>query len=562
KELWNVPDGSPIALRVRQVLDRLEPLKGNPDVVDVQAIIDGAHGLCLVTEFAAGGSLMDRLARSPLSQPELVLAGLHATRALAAAHAVGIVHGDVKPQNMLIDLFGQVKVCDFGIAALFRRADAVGPPADVFAFGVTFIHLATGRVPSLGEPRLPETADARMSAVFEAVKRCLATEPADRPTMPQLVELFEAASDELIDATPIALERISNLPPPFPTIRKRPPSPARLEFERASIEAELARRAAIQDELDTSRQHSRKVRQVLTGAGAAVGLIIIGVVVLLLTRSNNDPPVTADGGAAFIANPGASTEVAYFLALTKPSDDAFAKAMAVVDPQSPASDFLYHQQRLFQAHQLDQTPQTESTSFVDGDDIAVCQAGDCGKQTTYSNFQLVGDNLLSSFDVEGTPLADLITIWPGADAPCGATYIEALGGAATDTCASDNQVLVMRSLMRSSSGEWTVTYDWKHGTKWAQTMAYPTAADGGDDPPTPVQLTLASGAVPAGSWSASVPASGQMAVGYATFEVPDDTTGGSAELTISTVSSDATGAWGCDGTPVCALAVDFSADPS
>ena len=130
--------------------------------------------------------------------------------------------------------------------------------------------------------------------------------------------------------------------------------------------------AAIQDELDASRQRSRNIRRIVTGAGALVGLIVICIVLLVVTRSNDQPPVTADGGAAFIAHPGASTEVAYFSALTKPSDDSFSKALAVVDPGSPAADYLYHRQRLFQAHQLDQDPQPESSSFVDGDNnIAV-----------------------------------------------------------------------------------------------------------------------------------------------------------------------------------------------
>lgn len=88
--------------------------------MSVEEILDGAHGPALVMEYAPGGALVDRLAHGPLSTAELVLVAEHVLQALEAAHRFGIIHRDIKPHNLLVGAFGQVKVCDFGIAALAR----------------------------------------------------------------------------------------------------------------------------------------------------------------------------------------------------------------------------------------------------------------------------------------------------------------------------------------------------------------------------------------------------------------------------------------------------------
>ena len=115
--------GSPVGHRARRELEALLRLKGHPFVVTVEEIIEGPAGPCLVMEFASGGSLMDRLAGGSLAGPELVLVGQHVCGALVSAHELGIVHRDIKPHNLLVGSFGQVKVCDFGIAALMRGAE-------------------------------------------------------------------------------------------------------------------------------------------------------------------------------------------------------------------------------------------------------------------------------------------------------------------------------------------------------------------------------------------------------------------------------------------------------
>ena len=229
KELRELGVGSPVMHRAKRELDALLQLKGHPYVVSVEELIDGPNGPCLVMEFTAGGSLFDRVSHGgPLPTPELVLIGQHVTQALAAAHDLGIVHRDIKPPNLLIGTFGQVKVCDFGIAALTRDAtsrtrtqfltlayaspeelegaDDIGPPADVFSFGATFLHLATGHQPTARERTVAGASEAlaathgnsTVSAVFAGrLSECVSRDPESRPTMPQLLRIFDHAATQL-----------------------------------------------------------------------------------------------------------------------------------------------------------------------------------------------------------------------------------------------------------------------------------------------------------------------------------------------------------------------------
>jgi len=161
-------------------------LKGHAHVINVEEVIGGPDGPCLIMEYAPCGSLFDRVQRGPLSTPELVLVGQHACDALTASHAAGVLHRDIKPHNLLIDAFGQVKVCDFGIASLARDgevrtktgaltmayaspeeldgSDDIGPAADVYSFAATMLHLASGRRPSFQDRVDATTANSANQA--------------------------------------------------------------------------------------------------------------------------------------------------------------------------------------------------------------------------------------------------------------------------------------------------------------------------------------------------------------------------------------------------------------
>lgn len=128
----------------------------------------------IVFEFVEGETLKDRIRRNGrLAVPEAVAYAIEIARALGAAHAQGIVHRDVKPQNVLVDEEGTAKVTDFGIARTLDQegltadgrvlgtTDYVSPEqalghavtgqSDLYSLGIVLFEMLTGDVPFRGE---------------------------------------------------------------------------------------------------------------------------------------------------------------------------------------------------------------------------------------------------------------------------------------------------------------------------------------------------------------------------------------------------------------------------
>ncbi len=162
----------------------------HPNVVDVFEIVDDDHDLAIAMQLAAGGSLDERLARRGLMAPVEatdVVATLAA--ALESAHRRGIVHGNLKPTNVLFAADGEPLLSDFGISVdrgLVRNTEAYVDPtvlagrtpdvaADLYALGAMAYEMATGRIPST-------TADAAGldGPLGAVVQGCLAADPAER----------------------------------------------------------------------------------------------------------------------------------------------------------------------------------------------------------------------------------------------------------------------------------------------------------------------------------------------------------------------------------------------
>jgi len=219
KVLRDVSDESVAWHRTRRELTALVSLAGHANVIQLSEVLDLPDGPALVMEYAPGGSIADLMLRrdGPLSVGEVALVGRQTASALVAAHARGIVHRDVKPQNLLIDAYGQVKLCDFGIAAMARseefqaRTSAismryaspedlddevdVGPASDIYSLGATLLHLARGAPPTLKE-RLapwqpPATDDPQLAALDEIVAACLQPSPSARPSAAQVEDELE-----------------------------------------------------------------------------------------------------------------------------------------------------------------------------------------------------------------------------------------------------------------------------------------------------------------------------------------------------------------------------------
>jgi hypothetical protein len=96
----------------------------HPGIVTVHDVGQDGDRWFIVSEFVPGGSLAARLARGPVSRVDAVRWVMQVAAALDAAHRAGLVHRDVKPENILLNAAGDTLLADFGIAS------ATGPSAE------------------------------------------------------------------------------------------------------------------------------------------------------------------------------------------------------------------------------------------------------------------------------------------------------------------------------------------------------------------------------------------------------------------------------------------------
>ncbi len=95
----------------------------HPNILTIYEVGNQDGSYFVAAEFVDGESLRQRIARGPLELREVLDIGVQVASALGAAHAAGIVHRDVKPENIMMRKDGIVKVVDFGLAKLLERGD-------------------------------------------------------------------------------------------------------------------------------------------------------------------------------------------------------------------------------------------------------------------------------------------------------------------------------------------------------------------------------------------------------------------------------------------------------
>jgi eukaryotic-like serine/threonine-protein kinase len=261
---------------------RLSARLSHPNVVVVYDAGETEHGRpYIVMEQVEGRTLADVLReRGRLPHEEAVALALQACNGLAHAHEAGLVHRDVKPQNLLLRDDGTLKVADFGIARAAEETalteigtvlgtaaylspeqaagEEVTAAADVYALGAVLYELLTGRAPyeleSLADlaarhaegtiTPVAELAPDVPEHVEDAVMRALARNPAYRPA-----SAGELARDLAVDTAP---------PPTRAAARVAP--------------------------------WRRRLRPVLAAVGGALTAVLLGVVLATRGGSSSTPP--------------------------------------------------------------------------------------------------------------------------------------------------------------------------------------------------------------------------------------------------------------------------------
>lgn len=278
---------------------------------------DGRAGLYMVCELVDGESLASGASRERLTPAGIAEVGSAVLEALQAAHDRGIVHRDIKPQNILLTRDDNVKITDFGVARLSggmthssASATVVGTPvymspeeargrharptADIYSVGVVLYELLSGHPPFEGESHVaialkhieqqpPPLSRSVPPALASTVQRALEKEPNDR---------FASAA-EMADAL-----RAATAHPPDAAARAKAASSAGTANLRGRSTAVLdsAGGSALTSSLDTFSDERRPWHR--HAAIAVAALAVLGAVLGLVEPWNSGPAPSSNELAA------------------------------------------------------------------------------------------------------------------------------------------------------------------------------------------------------------------------------------------------------------------------
>ena len=326
-----------------QVIAKLE----HPNIVPIYADgIEEAEGIpWMAMRLIPSGSLSDLLKRERLPRARAVAILRGVADALDYAHGKGIVHRDVKPQNVLLDEAARVYLADFGIAKILESSGGltasgmitgtpqymapeqatglkIGPPADVYALGIMAYEMLTGRVPfsadtpvavlmkHVQEPLPLPAPDVVPEAMLRALLKAAAKKPEERwPSAGAFVDALAAgvaapaATPTWADVPTLEVPRTLPAPEVAPTVvspatRPAPAGPPPLPPHPAPPRPSVL-----------PSQRKRGLVPIAVGLGALGFLAVVAIAGAWLWLGRREPavspdsPSVSDGGARVRASP-------------------------------------------------------------------------------------------------------------------------------------------------------------------------------------------------------------------------------------------------------------------
>ncbi|HJQ29311.1 MAG TPA: protein kinase, partial [Rubrobacter sp.] len=335
----------------------------HPNIVQVYDRGETEDGTCYIAmEYVSGGTLKKRIEqKGPFEPRKAAAVAAQIADALGEAHEHGVIHRDIKPQNVLVTSSGDLKVTDFGIAraasaatisvtnAIFGTAgyispeqalgEAVSPASDLYSLGVILYEMLTGELPytadnpmavcmkHVTEPlRPPRKLDPAIPEEMNTlVVKLLAKDPADRyGSAAELLADLERVRYGLLPATGIRAETTTQPREPQAAPR-RSARPRRRRVSRALTVAAAAMLALLGTLLlglsqeGTGQGSLPRIQEV---AGGLIDPPSDGPAVTAGTDASASPDASAAASPVASASPAASSlEEPVFPAIPPPDDD-------------------------------------------------------------------------------------------------------------------------------------------------------------------------------------------------------------------------------------------------
>lgn len=389
-QVWRATtrDGEPVAIKVlrpelssdagvvsrflqeRHILEGLD----EPHLVRMRDLVAEGSKLAIVMDLVEGPDLRTELTRRgtfrPIEAAEIVdglLAGL------SAVHAAGVVHRDVKPENVLLagGQPGGARLTDFGVARIVeesqkaRRTTVIGTPeylapevadgaeptaaSDLYAAGVVLYELVAGVTPFAGGSPLavlrrhadqaPVRPEGMPDGIWDAVSALLAKSPSQRPGSASEVRERLAAAAPAFASAP-ALRPLTE--PPAPAVVSQPTV--------MGLRTETQAMPVVDPEPAPQPQPRTRRTGLLVGLVALVLVLLVGggVTAFALTRGNSSTHTQDAATGTTAAEPSAATSTEAAATSTSASPTAgvvpAVTGMPLADAQTAITNAGYHVQ--------------------------------------------------------------------------------------------------------------------------------------------------------------------------------------------------------------------------